>query len=68
MLINSLFARGIASAVIILIAVRRGMTTGSLLFDTVYVVITVTILFSSLRIYLYDRYRKRQESLQEKST
>jgi cell volume regulation protein A len=68
MLINSLFARGIASAVIILIAVRRGMTSGSLLFDTVYVVITATILFSSLRIYIFDRYRKRQESIQEKSS
>ena len=67
MLINSLFARGIASAIIILIAARRGLTSESLLFDTVYIVITATIVLSSIRLYFYDRYRKRLESNQNKT-
>ena len=67
MLVNSLFARGIASAIIILIAARRGLTSESLLFDTVYIVITATIVLSSIRLYFYDRYRKRLESNQNKT-
>ena len=67
MLVNSLFARGIASAIIILIAARRGLAYESLLFDTVYIVITATIVLSSIRVYFYDRYRKRLELNQNKT-
>jgi cell volume regulation protein A len=60
-LIHSLFARGIASAVIMLMAVRRGMNPEALILNTVYVVISTTILLSSLRVFLFRLYMKHQE-------
>lgn len=52
-LMNSLFARGIAPVAIILIALERKVITNLVVVDTVYFVITATIIFSSLRVFLY---------------
>jgi cell volume regulation protein A len=53
MLINSLFARGIAPAVIILMAVERKLVSDTTVVDTVYFVITASIILSSLRVLFY---------------
>lgn len=66
-LVNSLFARGIASAVIILIAIRRGLDPGSLIIDTVYVVITATIVLSSIRVFICQYRIRKMESNWKKS-
>lgn len=58
-LINSLFARGIAPAAIILIAVQKGLITDQSIVDTVYFVITATIILSSIRVFLYKRQLKK---------
>jgi cell volume regulation protein A len=66
-LVNSLFARGIASAVIILMAIRRGLDPGSMVIDTVYMVITATIVLSSIRVYFYNYRMKKIQSANKKS-
>jgi cell volume regulation protein A len=53
LLINSLFARGIAPAAIILAAVEKGVIKDPIIIDTVYFVITATIVLSSLRVFVY---------------
>jgi len=53
MLVNSLFARGIAPAAILLVAVGKGLLTDQTIIDTVYVIITATIILSSLRVFVY---------------
>lgn len=53
LLINSLFARGIAPAAIILMAVEKNLAIDQTIIDTVYFVITATIILSSLRVFLY---------------
>lgn len=55
MLINSLFARGIAPAAIILLAEAKHLPIAPDIVDTVYYVITTTIIFSSLRVFIYKR-------------
>lgn len=55
MLINSLFARGIAPAAIILLAKAKNLPIDPHIIDTVYFVITTTIILSSLRVFLYKR-------------
>jgi hypothetical protein len=59
MLMNSLFARGIAPVAIILIALERKVITNLAVVDTVYFVITATIILSSLRVFLYRLKIKR---------
>ncbi len=54
-LINALFARGIAPAAIILMAVEKKLLTDQTLVDTVYFIITASIILSSLRIFLYKQ-------------
>jgi Na+:H+ antiporter len=53
MLINSLFARGIAPAAIILMAKTKHLALDPVVVDTVYFVITATIILSSLRVFIY---------------
>jgi cell volume regulation protein A len=55
MLINSLFARGIAPAAIILMAKTKNLTLPQEIIDIVYFAITATIILSSGRIFLYKR-------------
>lgn len=59
-LINSLFARGIAPAAIILIALEKNLITDPTIVDTVYFVITATIIFSSIRVFMYKRKLKKK--------
>jgi len=54
LLINSLFARGIAPAAILLMAVEKSIVTDKTILDTVYFIITATIILSSLRILFYE--------------
>lgn len=54
-LVNALFARGIAPAAIVLLAKGKGLLGDALTTDTVYVVITATIIFSSARLFIYKR-------------
>lgn len=54
-LINSLFARGIAPAAIILIAVEKQLITDQTIIDGVYFAITATIILSSIRVFIYRR-------------
>jgi cell volume regulation protein A len=53
LLINTLFARGIAPVAIILIALERQLIDQQWIVDTVYFVITATIVLSSLRVFFY---------------
>ena len=53
LLVNSLFARGIAPAAILLVAMGKGLLTDQTIIDTVYVIITATIILSSLRVFVY---------------
>jgi cell volume regulation protein A len=55
LLINSLFARGIAPAAIILMAKVKNLTIHQTIIDTVYFAITATIIFSSIRVFIYKR-------------
>jgi len=62
MLINSLFARGIAPAAIILMAIEKKLITDQTIIDTVYFVITATIIFSSLRVFIYKIKVKKSQA------
>jgi cell volume regulation protein A len=62
LLINSLFARGIAPAAIILTAVEKGVIKDQIIIDIVYFVITATIILSSLRVFIYKRKIKKTAS------
>lgn len=53
LLINSLFARGIAPAAIILMAKVKDISIDQTVIDTVYFIITATIIFSSIRVFIY---------------
>jgi cell volume regulation protein A len=60
MLINSLFARGIAPAAIILVAKEKNLLADQAVIDTVYFAITATIIFSSLRVFFYKVKQKEK--------
>ncbi|MCP5046839.1 MAG: hypothetical protein GY940_06685 [bacterium] len=60
LLINSLFARGIAPAAIILVATSRNLIQNATIIDTVYFAITATIIFSSLRVIHYKYKEKKR--------
>lgn len=60
LLINSLFARGIAPAAIILMAKVKKISIEPTVIDTVYFTITATIIFSSIRVFIYKRKIKSQ--------
>jgi NhaP-type Na+/H+ or K+/H+ antiporter len=60
LLINSLFARGIAPAAIILMAKVKDISIDPTIIDTVYFTITATIIFSSIRVFIYKRKIKKQ--------
>ena len=62
-LINSLFARGIAPAVIILIAKENGAIRDQLSIDVVYFVITASIILSSFKVFLYKLKRKEKQTV-----
>jgi NhaP-type Na+/H+ or K+/H+ antiporter len=53
LLINSLFARGIAPAAIILMAKVKNLSIDQTIIDTVYFTITATIILSSIRVFIY---------------
>jgi NhaP-type Na+/H+ or K+/H+ antiporter len=53
LLIDSLFARGIAPAAIILMATSKNLISDATMVDTVYFVITATIVLSSVRVIIY---------------
>jgi len=55
MLVNAMFARGIAAAVIAQIAVQRAIPDAVLLSEIIMVFILGTIVLSSIRIFLYQR-------------
>lgn len=64
LLINSLFARGIAPAAIILMAKVKNISMDQTIIDTVYVTITATIILSSIRVFLYkSKIRKQCKSV-----
>ena len=54
-LINSLFARGIAPAAIILTAIEKNVINDQMVIDAVYLVITATIILSSLRVFILQK-------------
>jgi NhaP-type Na+/H+ or K+/H+ antiporter len=54
-LINSLFGRGIAPAAILLMATEKQLLMDQTIIDTVYFIITATIILSSLRVFFYKR-------------
>ena len=54
-LINSLFGRGIAPAAILLMAMEKQLLMDQTIIDTVYFIITATIVLSSLRVFFYKR-------------
>lgn len=58
-LINSLFGRGIAPAAILLMAVEKQLLMDQTIIDTVYFIITATIILSSLRVFFYKRKVKK---------
>jgi cell volume regulation protein A len=60
LLINSLFARGIAPAAIILMAKVKNISIDQTIIDTVYFTITATIILSSIRVFIYKRKIKNQ--------
>jgi cell volume regulation protein A len=60
LLINSLFARGIAPAAIILMAKVKNISIDQTVIDTVYFTITATIILSSIRVFLYKNKIKKQ--------
>ena len=51
-LVNSIFARGLAAAVIAQLAVQRGIPHAEFILKVAFVTITGTILLSSVRIFL----------------
>ena len=55
LLVNSIFARGLAAAVIAQIAVIQGIPHAVFIAKVTYVVITGTILLSSVRVFIYKR-------------
>jgi cell volume regulation protein A len=61
-LINSLFARGIAPAAIILTAVEKGIIKDQIIIDIVYFVITATIILSSVKVFIYKTRIKKIDS------
>jgi NhaP-type Na+/H+ or K+/H+ antiporter len=58
-LINSLFGRGIAPAAILLMATEKQLLMDQTIIDTVYFIITATIILSSLRVFFYKRKVKK---------
>ena len=62
LLINSLFARGIAPAAIMLTAVEKGIIKDQIIIDIVYFVITATIILSSLKVFIYKTKIKKADS------
>ncbi|UCH93389.1 MAG: cation:proton antiporter [Candidatus Aminicenantes bacterium] len=63
LLINSLFARGIAPAAIILMAKVKNLSIDQNIIDTVYFTITATIILSSLKVFIYKiKVKKRPGS------
>ncbi|MGD2086549.1 MAG: cation:proton antiporter [Candidatus Aminicenantes bacterium] len=61
LLINSLFARGIAPAAIILMAEVKNISIDQTIIDTVYFSITATIILSSIRVFIYKMKIKKSE-------
>lgn len=61
-LINALFARGIAPAAIILTAVEKGVIKDQNIIDIVYFVITATIILSSIKVFIYKSKIKKADS------
>jgi len=61
-LISAIYARGLAPAVLMQIAIEQNIIKKSDVFvDVVYLVIAITILLSSLQIFLYKRNSARPE-------
>ena len=58
-LLATLFPRGIAPVAILIIAIEKNIVTDQLVVDTVYFVITATIVLSSIRIFIYRLKQKR---------
>ncbi|MBN2135395.1 MAG: cation:proton antiporter [Acidobacteria bacterium] len=54
-LVASVYARGLAPAVLMQIAVEKGVITDSSAVDVVYLVIALTILFSSIQIFIFKK-------------
>jgi NhaP-type Na+/H+ or K+/H+ antiporter len=59
-LLATLFPRGIAPVAILIIAIERNVVNDQLIVDTVYFVITATIILSSIRIFLYRLKQKKE--------
>jgi len=54
-LVNSVFARGLAAAVIAQLAVQRGIPHAEFLLKVAFITITGTILISSVRVFLLSK-------------
>jgi len=70
-LVNAIFARGLAAAAIVQIAVQEGVAHAQFMAKITYVVITLTIVLSSARIFLLKEERggkKRAVSVSSKKT
>ncbi len=61
MLVDSIFARGLAAAAIAQLAVQAGIANAAFLVKIVFVTITGTILLSSIRIFILKRKYPRPE-------
>ncbi len=57
-IVMTTFARGIAAAVIVQIAIRAGLPYAAFISNIVYVVITVSIVYSSVGIFLAEKKAK----------
>ncbi len=60
-LVSSVYARGLAPAVLMQIAIEQGLIKDIVSADIVFFVITATILFSSVQIYLCERARNSEK-------
>ncbi len=67
-LISSLFARGIAPVAIVLTAIEKKVFTDVKLINSVYFVITATIIFSTVMLFFYKKYYEEQKDQKENST
>lgn len=63
--VNSVFARGLAAAAIVQVAIELGIPHAAFIAKITYVVITATIIFSSIRIFILKRMHQ-ELSLPEK--
>jgi cell volume regulation protein A len=65
-LVNSIFARGLAAAVIAQLAVQKGIPHAEFLLKVAFITITGTILISSVRVFLLKKDLPKEEVKKKK--